>query len=332
MKRRAFIGSLALVGPGLIAGGRPLLMPGPASAQGAWPQRPVTMIIPWAAGGSTANIARIVGDEMAKHLGQPLIYEHRPGAGGALGSDLVAKARPDGHTLLIAGAGTFYRNALEKDVPYNAERDFALIGPVGDGPFLLVTRQNIPAENLAGLLDYGRRNPGKLTFGSAGAGSTSHLTGEFFKSIAQIDMTHVAYRGSGPAMTDLLAGRIDMLFDPFPTTIENVRGGRIRAMGVTTAARHSLGPEIPTLAEGGLPQFIIAPWWGIIGPAGVPAEAVSRLSDALAKTLGSPEIAAALAQQGVRPFAMSPQDFERYLRGEDTRWRGVIKQAGLSPA
>jgi tripartite-type tricarboxylate transporter receptor subunit TctC len=324
MKRRTFITGLAAIGSGLA--------PVAARAQGAWPQRPVTLIIPWAAGGATANIARIVGDEMAKSLGQPMIYEHRPGAGGALGSDLVAKARPDGYTLLIAGAGTFYRNALEKDVPYNAERDFSLIGPVGDGPFLLVTRQNMPAATLAELLDFSRRNPGKLTFGSAGAGSTSHLTGEFFKSVAKIDMTHVAYRGSGPALTDLLAGRIDMLFDPFPTTIENVRAGRIRAIGVTTAARHSLGPDIPTLAEAGLPQFVIAPWWGLIGPAGIPADAIGRLSEALGRALVNADVAAALAQQGVRPFAMNPQAFERYLRGEDARWRDVIRQAGLTPA
>jgi tripartite-type tricarboxylate transporter receptor subunit TctC len=326
MDRRLFLTTLTAAGAAGAAGALP------ASAQAPWPQRPVTIVSPWAAGGSTSTIARIVGDEMAKHLGQPVIHENKPGAGGALGSEIVAKAKPDGYTLLIAGAGTFYRNALDKDVPYDPEKGFSFVGSVGDGPFMLVTRKDLPAATLAELLEHGRKSANGLTFASAGAGSTSHLTGEYFKTVAGLNLTHVAYRGAAPAMTDLLAGRVDMLFDAFPTTIENVRGGRIRAIGVTTAARHALAPDIATLAEAGLPQFVLAPWWGLIAPAGVPGDALARLNDALAKALASSEAAAALAQQGVRPFATTPQAFEAYAREQDARWRGIIKSAGLSPA
>jgi tripartite-type tricarboxylate transporter receptor subunit TctC len=304
----------------------------PAFAQGAFPQRAVTIVSPWAAGGSTSTIARIVGDEMAKHLGQPVIHENKPGAGGALGSEIVAKAKPDGYTLLIAGAGTFYRDALAKDVPYDPKNGFSFVGAVGDGPFMLVTRKDLPGATLREILDEGRKSGSGLTFASAGAGSTSHLTGEYFKTVSGVPMTHVAYRGAAPAMTDLLAGRVDMLFDAFPTTIENVRGGRIRAVGVTTAARHSLAPDIPTLAESGLPQFVLAPWWGLVAPAGTPADALAKLNDALGKALGSAEAAAALAQQGVRPFATTTTAFEAYVKEQDARWRGIIASAGLQPS
>jgi tripartite-type tricarboxylate transporter receptor subunit TctC len=322
MHRRTLIGGMAAAGATLAL---------PARAQG-FPARAITIVSPWAAGGSTSTIARIVGDEMAKHLGQPVIHENKPGAGGALGSEIVAKARPDGYTLLIAGAGTFFRDALAKDVPYNTRNGFSFVGPVGDGPFMLVTRKDLPGETLKDILENARKNANGLTFASAGAGSTSHLTGEFFKTVSGVPMTHVAYRGAAPAMTDLLAGRVDMLFDAFPTTIENVRGGRIRAVGVTTAQRHSLAPDIPTLAESGLPQFVLAPWWGLVAPAGTPADALARLNDALGKALATPEAVTQLAQQGVRPFAMTAAAFEAYVKEQDVRWRGIISSAGLQPS
>jgi tripartite-type tricarboxylate transporter receptor subunit TctC len=213
--------------------------------------------------------------------------------------------------------------------PYDPERSFDFLGSIGDGPFLLVVRRELPAATLLELVAHARANPGQLNYASAGMATTSHLTGEFFKAEAGVDVVHVPYAGSAPAITDLLAGRVDFMFDPFPTTIAHVRSGAIRALGVTTPGRHSLAPEIPTLAEEGLPQMTLAPWWGLTGPAGMPELSVSRMNAALNAALAKPDIQAALAQQGVRPFAMTPGEFGAYVRREDARWRAVIRRAGL---
>jgi tripartite-type tricarboxylate transporter receptor subunit TctC len=300
---------------------------GSARAQ-AWPTRPITLVSPWAAGGATSIIARLVGDEMGRTLGRPIVVDNRPGAGSAIGTGFVARAPNDGYTILIPGAAAFFRPAMEP-TPYDPARDFDFIGSIGDGPFLLVVRRDLPAANLTELIAHARANPGKLNFASAGVATTSHLTGEFFKAEAGLDIVHVPYAGSAPAITDLLAGRVDILFDPFPTTIAHVRSGAIRALGLTTPGRHSLAPEIPTLAEAGLPQMTLAPWWGLVGPVGMPDIAVSRLNAALNAALAKPEIQAVLAQQGVRPFTMTPSEFGAYVRREDARWREVIRRAGL---
>lgn len=300
----------------------------PAFGQTTFPAKPIRFVVPWAAGGATSVIARIVGDEMQKGLGQPMVYDHRPGAGGALGSDIVAKSPADGYTILIAGAGTFYRPLIEKDVPFNPDKDFGFVGPIGDGPFMLVTRTGLP-KTLVEFIAHAKANPGKLNFASSGAGSTSHLTGEIFNRATGIQAAHVPFRGAAPAMTDLLAGRVDYFFDAFTTTIENVRAGRIQPLGVTTTVRAAQAPEIPTLAEAGLPGFSAAPWWGVIGPAGMPADAVAKLSAELRRALAVPEVVKALADQGCRAFGLGPAEFETYVRAENRRWSDVIVAAGL---
>jgi tripartite-type tricarboxylate transporter receptor subunit TctC len=296
-------------------------------AQG-FPAKPIRFVVPWPPGGATSVIARVVGDEMQKSLGQPMVYDHRPGAGGALGSDIVAKSAGDGYTILIAGAGTFYRPLIDKDTPFKPDRDFGFIGPIGDGPFMLVTRTGLP-KTLAEFIAHAKANPGKLNFASSGQGSTSHLTAELFNRAAAIQATHVPFRGSVPAMTDLLAGRVDYFFDAFTTTVENVSAGKIQALGVTTSVRAAQAPDIPTIAEAGLAGFSAAPWWGIVGPAGMPREAVERLSAGLRKALANAEIVKSLADQGCRAFALSPAEFEAFVRAENAKWSAVIEAAGL---
>jgi tripartite-type tricarboxylate transporter receptor subunit TctC len=309
-----------------------LALPALGVARGqAWPTRPITLVSPWAAGGATSLIARLVADDMGRSLGQPFVVENRPGAGSAIGTAHVARAQPDGYTILIPGAAAFFRPAMEA-TPYDPERSFDFIGSIGDGPFLLVVRRDLPASTLVELIAHARANPGRLNYASAGIATTSHLTGEFFKAEAGVDVVHVPYAGSAPAITDLLGGRVDFMFDPFPTTIAHVRSGALRALGVTTPGRHSLAPDIPTLAEEGLPQMTLAPWWGLTGPAGMPEVAVARMNAALNAALAKPDIQAALAQQGVRPFAMTPAEFGDYVRREDARWRAVIRRAGLERA
>jgi tripartite-type tricarboxylate transporter receptor subunit TctC len=316
--RRALIAASALA----------LAAPGTVRAQGGYPTRPIRFVVPWPPGGATSNIARIVGDAMTPHLGQPLVLDHRAGAGGAIGSENAAKSPADGYTLLIAGAGTFFRPLIERNVPWDPAKDFGFVGPIGDGPFALVVRNGLPAT-LPAFIAMAKARPGQLNFASSGQGATSHLTAEAFNVAAGIQATHVPYRGAAPAMTDLVAGRVDYYFDAFSAVLENVRAGRIQIMGVTTAARAAQAPDIPTLMEAGMPGFSIAPWWGIVGPAGMPEPAVARLSGALEKALSDPAVVQALAMQGCRAFFMPPARFEQFVRDEDAKWRRVIEGAGL---
>jgi tripartite-type tricarboxylate transporter receptor subunit TctC len=305
-----------------------LAAPVPARGQGSYPTRPVRFVVPWPPGGATSNIARIVGDAMTPHLGQPLVLDHRAGAGGAIGSENAAKSPADGYTILIAGAGTFYRPLIERNVPWDPAKDFGFIGPIGDGPFALVVRNGLPAT-LPAFIAHVKARPGQLNYASSGQGSTSHLTAEAFNVAAGIQATHVSYRGSAPAMTDLVAGRVDYYFDAFSTVLENVAAGRIQMMGVTTEARAAQAPQFPTLMEAGVPGFSIAPWWGIVGPAGIPEAAVSRLSAALQKASAEPAVVQALAMQGCRSFFQPPARFEQFVRAEDAKWTRVIEGAGL---
>ncbi|HEV7267220.1 MAG TPA: tripartite tricarboxylate transporter substrate binding protein [Falsiroseomonas sp.] len=316
--RRALIAATALT----------LAAPGFARAQGGYPTRPVRFVVPWPPGGATSNIARVVGDAMTPHLGQPLVLDHRAGAGGAIGSENAAKSPADGYTILIAGAGTFYRPLIERNVPWDPAKDFGFVGPIGDGPFALVVRNGLPAA-LPEFIAHVKARPGQLNFASSGQGATSHLTAEAFNVAAGIQATHVPYRGSAPAITDLVAGRVDYYFDAFSTVLENVRAGRIQIMGVTTAARAAQAPEIPTLMEAGMPGFSIAPWWGIVGPAGMPQDVVARLSAALEKAVADPAVVRALSLQGCRAFFMPPARFEQFVHAEDAKWSRVIEGAGL---
>ncbi|WP_237215550.1 Bug family tripartite tricarboxylate transporter substrate binding protein [Falsiroseomonas oryziterrae] len=315
MKRRTLLAASALA------------LPLPALAQ-AFPTKPIRLVVPWAPGGATSNIARIVGDAMTPHLGQPVVLDHRAGAGGAIGSENVAKSPADGYSILIAGAGTFFRPVIERDVPFDPARDFGFVGPVGDGPFALVTRSGLP-DTLPGFIAAARARPGAFNMASSGQGSTSHLAGEAFNAAAGISATHVPYRGAAPAMADLVGGRVDYYFDAFSTVLENARAGRIGLLGVTTPVRAPQAPDVPTLIEAGLPGFSIAPWWGLIGPAGMPEGAVARMSAALERALAQPAVVEALAAQGCRSFFLNPAAFADYVRAEDVKWVRVIEQAGL---
>ncbi|MEO3475995.1 tripartite tricarboxylate transporter substrate binding protein [Roseomonas sp. CAU 1739] len=305
-----------------------LAVPAVARAQSAYPNRPIRYVVPWAPGGATSNIARIIGDAMAPILGQPVVQDNRPGAGGGLGSDFVAKAAPDGYTLLAAGAGTFYRSVVERDVPYDAFRDFGFVAPVGDGPFVLITRQGL-ADDLASFIAKAKSEPGKMNYASSGIGSTSHLTTEMFNHAAGIEATHIPYRGAQPAMIDLISGRVDYCFDALTSVAEHVRAGRIAALAATTTQRSAFAPEIPTIAETVLPGFSAAPWWGIVTPAGLPPEVTAKLSAAVIQAQQDPTVVARLADQGCRAFSMPPGEFAEFVRRENSRWVNAIEVAGL---
>ncbi len=294
-----------------------------ARAQPAFPARPVRLIVPWAPGGATSTIARLVAEAMSPGLGHPVIVDHRPGAGGATGSALAARALADGHTLLIAGAATFYRPLLDRDLPYDPLRDLDPIGPIGDGPFALVARPGLPAT-LPALIALARANPGALNLASAGIGSTSQLTGELLAAAAGLRFTHVPYAGAGLAM-------VDLLFDALSTVLGPLRAGRILCLAVTTTGRNPELPDVPTVAEAALPGFSAVPWWGLVGPAGMPGEAVARLSAELRRALSGPALVRQLAEQGCRAAPSSPEAFRRHVLTENERWSSAIEAAGLRP-
>ncbi|MBU8547162.1 MULTISPECIES: Bug family tripartite tricarboxylate transporter substrate binding protein [Roseomonadaceae] len=316
--RRTLLAAL----PGLLAARAALGQPA------GYPTRPIRFVVPWAPGGATGNIARIVGDAMAASLGQAMVFDHRPGAGGALGTDNVAKSAGDGYTLLISGAATYYRPLIDKDTPFNPARDFTPLGLIGVGPFCLVTRNGLPG-NLRDFIAHARANPGKLNFASSGIGATSHLAAEAFNASAGIQATHVPYRGSSPATIDLIAGRVDYYFDAFSSLQDNVRGGRIQALGVTTAERASQAPDVPSIAEAALPGFTAAPWWGIVGPAGLTPAVLDRLSAALKTALETPAVVALLDGQGCTAQFMAPGPFGAFVQAENAKWTQVIEKAGL---
>jgi tripartite-type tricarboxylate transporter receptor subunit TctC len=320
MRRRQILAAPLLAAP--LLGGRP------AAAQGAFPTRPIRMVVPWAPGGATGNVARIVGDAMTPSLGQPIVLDHRPGAGGGIGSDNAAKSPGDGYTLLISGAGTFYRPLVERDTPFNPQRDFGFLGLIGVGPFALVTRNGLP-NSIDAFLAYARARPGQLNFATSGQGATSHLATEMFNRTAGITATHVPYRGSAPAMIDLIGGRVDYFFDALSTVLENARQGRIQLLAVTTASRARQVPEVPTIGEAALPGFTATPWWGLNTPAGVPAPALARMSDALRLALAQPAVVTALEGQGVIAEFQTPAEFERFVWAENAKWAQTIEAAGL---
>ncbi|MGX9964564.1 Bug family tripartite tricarboxylate transporter substrate binding protein [Roseomonas sp. F4] len=316
--RRTLLAAL----PGLLAA------PAAFGQAAAYPSRPIRFVVPWAPGGSTGNIARIVGDAMAASLGHAMVYDHRPGAGGALGTENVAKSAGDGYTLLISGAATYYRPLIDKDTPFNPQRDFTALGLIGVGPFCLVTRNGLPTT-LRGFIEYGKANPGKLNFASSGIGSTSHLAAEAFNASAGVEATHVPYRGSSQATIDLVSGRVDYYFDAFSSVQENVRAGRIQALGVTTLERASQAPDVPSIAEAALPGFTAAPWWGIVGPAGLTPAVLDRLSAALKTALETPAVIAQLDGQGCTARFMAPGPFADFVQSENAQWTRVIEKAGL---
>jgi tripartite-type tricarboxylate transporter receptor subunit TctC len=312
----------------LAASSLALAAPTSLRAQGAFPTRPVRFVVPWPPGGATSNIARIVGDAMSPNLSQPVVLDHRAGAGGAIGSENVAKSPPDGYSILIAGAGTFFRPVIERDTPWDPQKDFSFVGLIGQGPFALCVRTGLPGT-LAGFIAYAKANPGTLKFISSGQGSTSHLTAEAFNTAAGIQATHVPYRGSAQAMTDLVAGRVDYYFDAFSTVQEHARAGRIQVLGVTTPTRAPQAPDVPTLAEAGVPGFAIAPWWGVVAPGGVPEPILARLAGAMERGMAQPAVVEALANQGCTAGFIPTARFEAFVRAEDAKWTRVIDAAGL---
>ncbi len=303
-----------------------------ATAQpSAYPARPITMVVTFAAGGSSDVLARAVGDAMSQDLGQQVAVDNRPGAGGNIGAEAVAHAAPDGYTILFGTNGTLgIGPALYKNLRYDPFHDLAPVGLLHKLPLLLIVNPQVPAQNLSELIAYARANPGKLSFASAGVGSVSHLAGELFKEEAKIDILHVPYKGGGAAVTDLISGRVSMMLETIPNALPLARNGQMRAIGVTTKERSSIAPDIPTLAEAGLPRFDVSAWTGLFVPAGTPAAVIDRLNAETRKILDDQKYVALIHSMGTDVTASSPQEFGEFVRDDVARWKKVIDNAGIS--
>ena len=303
-----------------------------ATAQpSAYPARPITMVVTFAAGGSSDVLARAVGDAMSQDLGQQVAVDNRPGAGGNIGAEAVAHATPDGYTILFGTNGTLgIGPALYKNLRYDPFHDLAPVGLLHKLPLLLIVNPQVPAQNLSELIAYARANPGKLSFASAGVGSVSHLAGELFKEEAKIDILHVPYKGGGAAVTDLISGRVSMMLETIPNALPLARNGQMRAIGVTTKERSSIAPDIPTLAEAGLPGFDVSAWTGLFAPAGTPLSVIDRLNAETRKILDDQKYVALIHSMGTDVTASSPQEFGEFVRDDVARWKKVIDNAGIS--
>jgi tripartite-type tricarboxylate transporter receptor subunit TctC len=300
----------------------------PASAQD-YPNRPITLIVPFPPGGSTTIVGRIVADKMSEALGQSIVVDNRGGAGGTIGTRAVAKSAPDGYTILLGYTGTLAIGpSLYGNVGYDPRKDFAPIGRIGTAPNTLVVHPSTPVHSVAKLIAYAKANPGKVNYGSAGIGTVSHVCGEYFAAVAGVKLTHIPYKGTGPAIIDLLGGHIPMAFAPVPATHEHAKSGKLRMLAVTSAARSTLLPDVPTIAEAALPGFEAVLRYGLVAPPGTPPAIIDRLNAALNTALKSEDVRARLAIEGAEPLPSTPADYGADIDREETQWSKVVKSSG----
>ena len=299
-----------------------------AQQPAAWPQQPVRVIVPFPASGATDLVARVVTQRVAQDLGQQFVVDNKPGAGGTIGTAEAAKARPDGNTLLLTTSSTHAISPhLMPRLAYDPQRDFVPVAHVADAPSVLLVTPSLPVKTVAELIAYARAHPGQLNYATSGNGTIVHLNTAAFSAQAGVEMTHIPYKGTALAIPDLAAGQVQVLFDSLPTGMPHVKSGRLRALAVTSAQRSSLAPELPTLAESGLPGFSSVTWFGVYLPAGASPALVKRVHDAFARAIQAPEVAQSLARLGVEPARPStPAQFAALVQADSARWASVIRQ------
>lgn len=301
----------------------------PASAQSNWPTKPIRIIVPFPAGQASDTIARLVGERMSKGLGQPVVVENVPGAGGNVGSDRGAKAEPDGYTLTMATAALPISALVYKKLPFNASRDFAPITQMTITPLVLITAPGNPANSVKDIVDEARRNPGKVTFASSGTGTSHHLSGELLKALAGIDVLHVPYRGSAPAHIDLMGGLVNIMFDNIVPVTPHIKSGKLKALAVTTKTRAATLPDVPTMAESGYPNFEAVAWFGLLAPAATPRPIIDRLNREAVAALNAPDIKAKLTDMGASVVANSPAEFAQFFASEFAKWKPIVERAKI---
>jgi tripartite-type tricarboxylate transporter receptor subunit TctC len=295
----------------------------------SYPAKPIRIIVPVPPGGGVDILARAVGQKLSESLKVPVIPENKPGASAAVGTDLLAKSAPDGYTVMMAYTAHATNPYLNPNLPYDTDRDFAAVAWVGYIPLVLVVHPSVPVHSVKELIALAKAKPGQLQFASGGAGAGAHLSGELFRSLAGVDVTHVPYKGNAPALVDLLGGQVTMMFDTVNTAMPHVKAGKLRLLATTTAQRSSMAPDVPTMIESGLPGFEVSAWYAVLAPAKTPRDVIARLNAEINKALADPEMKARFAAQGVEFVGGSSEQAEAFIRNEGARWRKIIKAAGM---
>jgi tripartite-type tricarboxylate transporter receptor subunit TctC len=302
-----------------------------AAANAPFPSRPIRFVVPNGAGGTTDLVARTVAAKLSETLGQQVVIDNRPGSGGILGTEIVARAAPDGHTLLMGTIGNIAISpALYRKLAYDPVRDFAAVTQLASAAYMLLVHPSVAAKSAKELVALAKAQPGQLNFGSAGSGTGSHLTAELFKFVAGVKIVHVPYRGGGPAVVDLISGQLQMMFNGIPSSIPHLRSARLRALAVTTAVRSTAVPELPTIAEAGFPGAEATSWTGILVPVGTPASVIKVLNSAFVKALHFSAVATRLKSNGAAPVGSSAAEFSAYIKSEIEKWRRVVKSSGAT--
>ncbi|TFZ04688.1 Bug family tripartite tricarboxylate transporter substrate binding protein [Ramlibacter rhizophilus] len=316
----AFVSSALIATAALVA---------PALHAQTWPAKPVTLVVPYPPGGSADILARTLGQKLGERIGQNVIVENKPGAGTAIGAKAVASSPADGYTLLLGTVSSQAINPAMNKVGYDPVKDFAAVSPVAAIPFVLVAHPSVPVKNVNDVLGMARAQPGKIGYASAGPGTSNHLAGELMASAGKVDLLHVPYKGSAPALNDVLSGHVPLMFDLLATALPNVQSGKLKPLAVTSRERSALLPEVPTARESGLPDYEVTAWFGIFAPAATPAPVVQKLNTELTAILKSPDIQKRLRDMGAEPETGSVQDYGTFVRAEADKWTGVVQKAGL---
>lgn len=303
--------------------------PSLAGAADPYPSRPIRIIVPFAPGGVADVVIRTVSPALGETLGQPIVVENKGGGGGTLGTALAAQAAPDGYTFVAPAASHTTTPELYTKLPFDPIKDFAAVTQIAVVPYLLVVNPSLPVNNLQEFIALAKSKPNTLTYGSAGSGSSNHLAGELFASMAGVQLTHTPYKGSGPALTDVMGGHLSFMFDAVNTSLANIKSGRLKALGVGTLSKSRTVPELPTISDSGLKGFEAVTWVGLLAPAGTPKEVIDRVNRAIVEVIARPDVRDKLLAQGAEPVGSSPAAFDATVRSELNKWTGVIRKAGI---
>jgi tripartite-type tricarboxylate transporter receptor subunit TctC len=299
-----------------------------AQAQQPYPSKPVRVISPAPAGGNADAVARTIAERLSAALGQPFVVENKPGAAGNIGTEMAASAPADGYTLVEIITANTINATLYPNLSFDLSRDFVPVGLAATLPLILVVHPSVPASSVAELIAYAKKNPGKLNYASAGSGTGGHVAGELFKTMAGLDVQHVPYKGATPAVTDLIGGRVDFFFDGMPSALPHVQAGRLKVLAITTKTRSPTIPNVPTVAEAGLPGFEVSLWLGFMAPAGTPMDIVNRLNKEINDAVASASVRERFARLGLEPLTATPQEFGALIRSETAKWAEMIKRSG----
>ncbi len=300
-------------------------------AQAAYPERPITWVVPFPPGGAMDVIARTLGETISKDLGQPIVVENKPGAGGNIGATQVSNAKPDGYTIMIVANGMAVNPSLYKRLGYDPIKDFEPISLLADVPNILVTQASRKDVNsITDVIEQVKANPGKYTYASAGVGTSIHLAGALFTYLGKLDMLHVPYKGSGPAVSDLLGGQVDYMFDSITSSKPHIDAGKLKALGITTSKRSSSLPDVPTIAESGMPGYELRPWFATFAPAGTPAEVIQTLQKAMVKAMETDKVKTTFKTIGAEKIGSTPEELRTYLQSETDKWKKIISDTGIS--